>query len=58
VVRIYHTPVRPRARIATAPPPRRAGAAAAVLGAVAITSVLVWVSLRTRERRAVAAMVD
>jgi hypothetical protein len=29
-----------------------------LLGAVAVTGVLVWVSLRTRERRAVAAMVD
>ena len=57
-VRIFHNPVRLRSRIATAATPRRAGAAAAVLGAVAVTGVLVWVSLRTRERRAVAAMVD
>jgi HAD superfamily hydrolase (TIGR01490 family) len=57
-IRNFHNPVQLRSRIATAVPPKRAGAAAAVAGAVAVAGVLVWVSLRTRERRAVAAMVD
>jgi hypothetical protein len=54
----FHSPVRLRTRLATAVPPRRAGAAAAVMGAVAVAAVLVWVGVRSRERRVVAAMVD
>jgi phosphoserine phosphatase len=57
-VRIFHNPVRLRSWLATAVPPKRAGAAAAVVGAIAVAGVLVWVSFRTRERRAVAALVD
>ena len=57
-IRVFRNPVRLRSRIAGAVPPRRAGAAAAVLGAAAMAGLLVWISLRTRERRAVAAMVD
>jgi hypothetical protein len=43
-----------RSRIADAVPPKRAGVAAAAVGAAAVAGVLVWVSLRARERRAVA----
>ncbi len=57
-IRNFRNPVRLRSRLAEAVPPKRAGAAAAVLGAAAVAGVLVWVSVRTRERRAVAAMVD
>jgi hypothetical protein len=57
-IRDFRDPVRLRSRLAEAVPPKRAGAAAAVLGAAAVAGVLVWVSVRTRERRAVAAMVD
>jgi len=57
-IRNFHSPVRLRSRIATAVPPKRAGAAAAVAAAVAVAGVLVWVSLRSRERRAVAAMAN
>jgi HAD superfamily hydrolase (TIGR01490 family) len=47
-------PVRLRSRLADAVPPKRAGVAAAAVGAAAVAGVLVWVSLRARERRAAA----
>jgi len=50
--------VRLRSRLATAVPPKRAGVAAALVSAAAVAGVLVWLSLRGHERRAVAAMVD
>jgi HAD superfamily hydrolase (TIGR01490 family) len=53
-IRDFHNPVRLRSRIAGAVPPRKVGVVAAAVGAVAVASVLVWVSLRSRERRAVA----
>ena len=53
-IRDFDNPVRLRSRFAEAVPPKRAGVAAAVVGAVAVASVLVWVSLRARERRALA----
>jgi HAD superfamily hydrolase (TIGR01490 family) len=53
-IRDFDNPVRLRSRIAEAVPPKRAGFAAAAVGAVAVAGVLVWVSLRARERRAVA----
>ncbi len=52
--RDFRNPVRLRSRIAEAVPPKRAGVAAAAVGAAAVAGVLVWVSLRARERRAVA----
>jgi len=54
-IRTFHNPVRLRSRLATAVPPKRAGAAAAVAAAVTVAGVLIWVSLRGRERHAVAA---
>ena len=53
-IRDFDSPVRLRSRLAEAVPPKRAGVAAAVVGAVAVAGVLVWVSLRARERRALA----
>jgi HAD superfamily hydrolase (TIGR01490 family) len=53
-VRDFHNPVRLRSRLAGAVPPRRVSAAAALVGAAAVAGVLVWVSLRARERRALA----
>ena len=53
-IRNFRNPVRLRSRIADAVPPKRAGVAAAAVGAAAVAGVLVWVSLRARERRAVA----
>ena len=53
-VRDFDNPVRLRSRIAVAVPPKRAGIAAAAVGAVAVAGVLVWVSLRARERRLLA----
>jgi HAD superfamily hydrolase (TIGR01490 family) len=53
-IRNFRNPVRLRSRIADAVPPKRAGVAAAAVGAAAVAGVLVWVSLRARERHAVA----
>jgi HAD superfamily hydrolase (TIGR01490 family) len=53
-IRDFDNPVRLRSRIAEAVPPKRAGVAAAVVGAAAVAGVLVWVSFRARERRALA----
>jgi hypothetical protein len=53
-IRDFDNPVRLRSRIAEAVPPKRAGVAAAVVGAAAVAGVLVWVSLRARGRRALA----
>ncbi len=50
-VRRFVNPVRLRSRIAVAVPPKKVGVAAAAAGAVAVAGVLVWVSLRARERR-------
>jgi len=51
-IRDFDNPVRLRSRLAEAVPPKQAGVAAAAVGAVAVAGVLVWVSLRARERRA------
>ncbi len=53
-IRNFRNPVRLRSRFADAVPPKRAGVAAAAVGAAAVAGVLVWVSLRSRDRRAVA----
>jgi HAD superfamily hydrolase (TIGR01490 family) len=53
-IRDFRNPVRLRSRFAEAVPPKRAGVAAAAVGAAAVAGVLVWVSLRARERRAAA----
>jgi HAD superfamily hydrolase (TIGR01490 family) len=53
-IRDFRNPVRLRSRLADAVPPRRAGVAAAAVGAAAVAGVLVWVSLRSRERHAAA----
>jgi HAD superfamily hydrolase (TIGR01490 family) len=50
-VRDFRNPVRLRDRIAWAVPPKRAGAAAAVVGAAAVGGVLVWVAVRSRTGR-------
>ena len=50
-IRDFDSPVRLRSRIAEAVPPKRAGVAAAAVGIAAVAGVLVWVSLRGRERR-------
>jgi HAD superfamily hydrolase (TIGR01490 family) len=53
-IRNFRNPVRLRSRLAVAVPPKRAGVAAAAFGAAAVAGVLVWVSLRARDRRAAA----
>jgi hypothetical protein len=53
-IRDFRNPVRLRSRLAVAVPPKRAGVAAAAVGAAAVAGVLVWVSLRARDRRAAA----
>jgi HAD superfamily hydrolase (TIGR01490 family) len=53
-IRDFRNPVRLRSRLAVAVPPKRAGVAAAAVGAAAMAGVLLWVSLRARERRAAA----
>ena len=53
-IRDFDNPVRLRSRLAEAVPPKRAGVAAAAVGAAAVAGVLVWVSIRARERRALA----
>lgn len=53
-IRDFDNPVRLRSRLAEAVPPKRVGVAAAALGVAAVAGVLVWVSLRARERRAAA----
>lgn len=50
-VRDFRNPVRLRTRIASAVPPKRAGAAAAVVGAAAVGGVLIWVAIRSRAER-------
>jgi HAD superfamily hydrolase (TIGR01490 family) len=50
-IRDFRRPVRLRTRIASAVPAPRAGVVAAAVGAVAVAAVLVWVSIRSRERR-------
>jgi HAD superfamily hydrolase (TIGR01490 family) len=50
-VQDFGNPVRLRSRIASAVPPKRAGVAAAVLGAAAVGGVLVWVAVRSRADR-------
>jgi hypothetical protein len=50
-IRNFRNPVRLRSRFVDAVPPRRVGIAAAAAGAAAVAGVLVWVSLRSRERR-------
>ncbi len=50
-VRDFRNPVRLRTRIASAVPPKRAGAAAAVVGAAAVGGVLLWVAIRSRAER-------
>jgi HAD superfamily hydrolase (TIGR01490 family) len=50
-VRDFRRPVRLRSRLASAVPPPKVGILA---GAAAVAGVLVWVSLRARERHAVA----
>ncbi|MGE5226660.1 MAG: HAD family hydrolase [Planctomycetaceae bacterium] len=47
-IRDFRNPVRLRTRIASAVPPKRAGAAAAVVGAAAVGGVLIWVAVRSR----------
>ena len=47
----FRNPVRLRTRIASAVPPKRAGAAAAVVGAAAVGGVLIWVAVRSRTER-------
>ncbi|MGZ4131882.1 MAG: HAD family hydrolase [Actinomycetota bacterium] len=50
-IRDFRNPVRLRTRIASAVPPKRAGAAAAVVGAAAVGGVLIWVAVRSRVDR-------
>ena len=50
-IRDFRNPIRLRTRIASAVPPKRAGAAAAVVGAAAVGGVLVWVAVRSRVER-------
>jgi len=50
-IRDFDSPVRLRSRIAEAVPPKRAGVAAAAVGIATVAGVLVWVSLRSRQRR-------
>ena len=50
-IRDFDSPVRLRSRIAEAVPPKRAGVAAAAVGIATVAGVLIWVSLRSRQRR-------
>jgi HAD superfamily hydrolase (TIGR01490 family) len=50
----FRNPVRLRSRLAEAVPPKKAGVAAAAVGVAAVAGLLVWVSVRARERRAAA----
>ena len=50
-IRDFRSPVRLRSRIVSAVPGPKSGAAAAAFGMVAVAAVLVWVMVRSRDRR-------
>jgi HAD superfamily hydrolase (TIGR01490 family) len=50
-IRDFRSPVRLRSRIASAVPAPKTSLAAAAVGVAAVAAVLVWVALRSRERR-------